>query len=154
MEFKRLLEYKGTISEYHIAKSTSEIICFSEKIDHWSIWSATFLTGVMLHILYSEENPTFEEVLKFLNTTNMSLEEKLRAIILFKHSNETTLFKEIYDDVVKITTEDSEGDRGLIEYPQTHPIAAKAAVDMLIKSEKERVCILWVTLNNLSKYSS
>ena len=152
-KFNPLLEIKKeTMSEYQDTRIIAEIVCFSEKPDHWTESATSFLTGIILHILYSEKNPTLGEVVKFLTSPDMIFEEKMRTIMTYEHSKITTLFKEIYNDVVKLSAEDDEGEKISIEYPKTHPKAARVAGDMLEKADKERASIVSTALTKLGIY--
>ncbi len=151
-KFNPLLEIKkGTMSEYQDTRIIAEIICFAEKPDHWTESATSFLTGVILHVLYAEDNPTLGGVVKFLTSPDMDFEEKMTLIMTYDHSHDNSLFKEIYNDIVKLKVED-EGESVTIEYPRTHPKAARVAGDMLEKADKERASIVSTALTKLGIY--
>ncbi len=151
-KFNPLLEIKkGTMSEYQDTRIIAEIICFAERPDHWTESATSFLTGVILHVLYTEKNPTLGEIVKFLTSPDMDFEEKMTLIMTYDHSQSSSLFKEIYNDVVKLKVED-EGESVTIEYLRTHPKAARVAGDMLEKADKERASIVSTALTKLGIY--
>jgi len=151
-KFNPLLEIKkGTMSEYQDTRIIAEIICFAEKPDHWTESATSFLTGVILHVLYAEDNPTLGGVVKFLTSPDMDFEEKMTLIMTYDHSHDNSLFKEIYNDVIKLKVED-EGESVTVEYLRTHPKAARVAGDMLEKADKERASIVSTALTKLGIY--
>ncbi len=149
-KFNPLLEIKKrTMSEYQDTRIIAEIICFSEKPDHWTESATSFLTGVILHVLYAENIPTLGGVVKFLTSPDMSFEEKMNEMMQYDHSkNDEYIFKTLYNDTVKL----SGGDGEKIVFPTTHPKVARVARDMLEKADKERASIVSTALTKLGIY--
>lgn len=144
---------KGKMSEYQDTRIIAEIICASDRPDHWTQSATSFLTGIILHVLYTDPNPTLGGVVKFLTSPEMDLEEKMESIIISMHTTDPNLFKEIYNDTVKLKMEDEDtGEVTTEESRCTHPVAVRVAGDMLSKADKERASIVSTALTKLGIY--
>ena len=144
---------KGKNCEYQDTRIIAEIICASDRPDHWSQSATSFLTGIILHIIYSESNPTLGGIVRFLTSTETNFEDKMELIMSYPHTEDSTLFENIYHDVVKLNVEDEETKELIVtEFPNTHPVAARVAGDMLGKADKERASIVSTALTKLGIY--
>lgn len=92
--------------------------------DHWDKTAYALLVGVILHVLYSEEDKTLAGCARFLSDPSRTLKETL------------TLMK----------------DAAHLRCGGTHPSVAQAAREMMNKSDNERSGVLSTTLSLLSLY--
>jgi type IV secretion system protein VirD4 len=98
-----------------------------ERRNHWEKTSHALLVGVILHVLYAEEEKTLARVASFLSDPRRSFEHTLRAMMATNHL-------------------------GTREKPQVHPIVAQAAREVLNKSENERSGVLSTAMSFLGLY--
>ncbi|WP_306259967.1 conjugal transfer protein TraG [Pararhizobium sp. IMCC21322] len=95
-----------------------------EKRNHWEKTSHALLVGVILHVLYAEENKTLAGVAAFLSDPKRPIETTLRAMMAAAHL----------------------GDAG------PHPVVASAARELLNKSDNERSGVLSTAMSFLGLY--
>lgn len=94
-----------------------------EKRDHWEKTGHALLVGVVLHVLYAEEDKTLYGVANFLSDPARSIYETLNYMLNYPHL----------------------GDRA-------HPTVAKCAREMLNKSENELSSVVSTANSFLSLY--
>lgn len=92
--------------------------------DHWDKTAYALLVGVILHVLYSEEDKTLAGCARFLSDPSRTLKETLALMKDAPH----------------------------LSCGGTHPSVAQAAREMMNKSENERSGVLSTTLSLLSLY--
>ncbi len=98
-----------------------------ERRNHWEKTSHALLVGVILHVLYAEEEKTLARVASFLSDPRRSFEHTLRAMMATNHL-------------------------GTNAKPQVHPVVAQAAREVLNKSENERSGVLSTAMSFLGLY--
>ncbi len=141
---------KGTIYEMQDAQIIADIVCAAEKEDHWTNSAKKIFTGVMLHILYVEKEPSIGKVLRFLTNPDKDLEDKMVEILNTKHTFDSDLFLSIYNDTTKVRLEEDTYD----DRPCTHPKAAREAGDIISKPDKERESIMSSLISMLGIYAN
>ena len=95
-----------------------------ERRNHWEKTGHSLLVGVILHVLYAEEDKTLAGCARFLSDPARSFAVSLRAMMTTAHL----------------------GPEGV------HPIVAQAARELLNKSENERSGVLSTAMSFLSLY--
>jgi type IV secretion system protein VirD4 len=95
-----------------------------ERRNHWEKTGHALLVGVILHVLYAEEDKTLSGCVRFLSDPKRSFAVALRIMMTTRHL----------------------GERGV------HPIVAQAARELLNKSENERSGVLSTAMSFLSLY--
>ncbi|WP_449045758.1 conjugal transfer protein TraG [Paracoccus versutus] len=95
-----------------------------EKRNHWEKTSHALLVGVILHVLYAEEDKTLARVAAFLSDPRRSIETTLAAMMKTPHLGEAG----------------------------PHPVIASAARELLNKSENERSGVLSTAMSFLGLY--
>ncbi|MCF2673638.1 type IV secretory system conjugative DNA transfer family protein [Fusobacterium varium] len=130
---------KGTVFEYQDARLIAETI-ISPKKDQDNFFgpsAVTFLTGVILHVLYLKQGKvaSLADVYRFVTSPDSSEEEKLEQMKAGTHNlnEKESLFDEIYGEIITIDG---------TEYPRTHPIASRVGADMLGRAANERSGII------------
>jgi type IV secretion system protein VirD4 len=98
-----------------------------ERRNHWEKTSHSLLVGVILHVLYAEEDKTLARVAAFLSDPSRSFERTLRVMLGTNHL-------------------------GTDEDPQVHPVVAQVARELLNKAENERSGVLSTAMSFLSLY--
>lgn len=98
-----------------------------ERRNHWEKTGHSLLVGVILHVLYAEEEKTLARVAAFLSDPSRSFERTLRVMMSTNH----------------LGTEDA---------PKVHPVVAQAARELLNKSENERSGVLSTAMSFLGLY--
>jgi type IV secretion system protein VirD4 len=98
-----------------------------ERRNHWEKTSHSLLVGVILHVLYAEEEKTLARVAAFLSDPRRSFEHTLRAMMATDHL-------------------------GTRERPMVHPVVAQAAREVLNESENERSGVLSTAMSFLGLY--
>src|SRR5260370_16712579 len=88
-----------------------------ERRPHWEKTSHALLVGVILHVLYAEENKTLTRVAEILADPAQSFEKTLRIMMATNHL-------------------------GTPKPPNVHPAVAASARQLLNKSENERSALL------------
>src|SRR6201996_4155014 len=98
-----------------------------ERRNHWEKTSHSLLVGVILHVLYAEEDKTLARVASFMSDPQRSFEATLRRMMATNHLG-------------------SDGQ------PIVHPVVASAAREVLNKSENERSGVLSTAMSFLGLY--
>ncbi len=98
-----------------------------ERRNHWEKTSHSLLVGVILHVLYAEEEKTLARVASFLSDPLKSFEATLRDMMATNHL-------------------------GTQAAPVVHPVVASAAREVLNKSENERSGVLSTAMSFLGLY--
>ena len=98
-----------------------------ERRNHWEKTSHSLLVGVILHVLYAEEEKTLARVAAFLSDPTRSFECSLHLMMTTNH----------------LGTENA---------PGVHPVVAQAARELLNKSENERSGVLSTAMSFLGLY--
>jgi type IV secretion system protein VirD4 len=98
-----------------------------ERRNHWEKTSHSLLVGVILHVLYAEEEKTLARVASFMSDPRKSFEATLRAMMETNHL-------------------------GTKQAPVVHPVVASAAREVLNKSENERSGVLSTAMSFLGLY--
>jgi type IV secretion system protein VirD4 len=98
-----------------------------ERRNHWEKASHSLLVGVILHVLYTEEEKTLARVTEILADPLRSFEKVLRIMMTTNHMGT--------NGVVKI-----------------HPVVAAVARELLNKSENERSGVLSTAVSMLGLY--
>ena len=98
-----------------------------ERRNHWEKTGHSLLVGVILHVLYAEEEKTLARVAAFLSDPSRSFERTLRVMMSTNH----------------LGTQDA---------PKVHPVVAQAARELLNKSENERSGVLSTAMSFLGLY--
>jgi type IV secretion system protein VirD4 len=98
-----------------------------ERRNHWEKTSHSLLVGVILHVLYAEQDKTLARVASFMSDPRRSFEATLRHMMATNH----------------LGTEES---------PIIHPVVASAAREVLNKSENERSGVLSTAMSFLGLY--
>jgi type IV secretion system protein VirD4 len=98
-----------------------------ERRNHWEKTSHSLLVGVILHVLYAEEEKTLARVASFMSDPRKSFEATLRDMMATNHL-------------------------GSQESPLVHPVVASAAREVLNKSENERSGVLSTAMSFLGLY--
>lgn len=98
-----------------------------ERRNHWEKTSHSLLVGVILHVLYAEEEKTLARVASFLSDPQRSFEHTLRAMMATNHL-------------------------GTRQHPEVHPVVASAAREVLNKSDNERSGVLSTAMSFLGLY--
>jgi type IV secretion system protein VirD4 len=105
-------------------------------LDHWQKTGMALLVGVILHVLYMENDKTLKGVSSFLSNPHCTIEETLYQMLSAKH--------------------DPEGVRGWIDREgnptDAHPVIAESAREILNKAEQERSGVVSTAMSFLSLY--
>ncbi len=98
-----------------------------ERRSHWEKTGHALLVGVILHVLYAEEEKTLARVAAFLSDPKRTFERTLSVMMSTNHL-------------------------GTKENPKVHPVVAQAARELLNKSENERSGVLSTAMSFLGLY--
>ena len=98
-----------------------------ERRNHWEKTSHSLLVGVILHVLYAEQDKTLARVASFMSDPRRSFEATLRHMMATNHL-------------------------GTEKTPVVHPVVASAAREVLNKSENERSGVLSTAMSFLGLY--
>jgi type IV secretion system protein VirD4 len=98
-----------------------------ERRSHWEKTGHALLVGVILHVLYAEEEKTLSRVAAFLCDPKRTFERTLSVMMSTNHL-------------------------GTKENPKVHPVVAQAARELLNKSENERSGVLSTAMSFLGLY--
>ncbi len=110
--YNPLLEIRKGPGEVRDVQNVVEILCddgTGKHADFWTNSAKSLLTGLLLHVLYAEEDKSLAGVLAFLRSPDRSLEESFERMLNTRHL----------------------GDR-------THPVVANSAKSLLNQAEKVR----------------
>lgn len=130
-KYNPLLEVRKGPDEVRDVQNIADILVDPEgaleRRSHWEKTSHALLVGVILHILYSEEEKTLARVARFLSDPRRSFEHTLRAMMATNHL-------------------------GTVDKPVVHPVVASAAREVLNKSDNERSGVLSTAMSFLGLY--
>nr|WP_218036578.1 conjugal transfer protein TraG [Sphingobium sp. EM0848] len=129
--YNPLLEVRRGADEVRDVQNIADILVDPEGAlttrNHWEKTSHSLLVGVILHILYAEEEKTLAHVATFLSDPRQSFAATLHRMMTANHL-------------------------GTNEHPQVHPVVASAARELLNKSENERSGVLSTAMSFLGLY--
>ncbi|HEY5237374.1 MAG TPA: conjugal transfer protein TraG [Rhizomicrobium sp.] len=129
--YNPLLEVRKGPDEVRDVQNIADILVDPEgaleRRNHWEKTSHSLLVGVILHVLYSEEEKTLARVASFLSDPRRSFEHTLRAMMATNHL-------------------------GTAKTPIVHPVVASAAREVLNKSDNERSGVLSTAMSFLGLY--
>lgn len=129
--YNPLLEVRKGPNEVRDVQNIADILVDPEgaleKRNHWEKTSHSLLVGVILHVLYAEEEKTLARVATFLSDPQRSFQHTLRKMMETNHL-------------------------GTMDAPIVHPVVASAAREVLNKSENERSGVLSTAMSFLGLY--
>ena len=129
--YNPLLEVRKGPDEVRDVQNIADILVDPEgaleRRSHWEKTGHSLLVGVILHVLYAEEEKTLARVASFLSDPRRSFEHTLRAMMATNHL-------------------------GTKETPVVHPVVASAAREVLNKSPNERSGVLSTAMSFLGLY--
>lgn len=129
--YNPLLEVRRGACEIRDVQNIADILVDPEgaleRRNHWEKTSHSLLVGAILHILYTDADKTLARVATFLSDPERAFTATLRAMM----------------------TADHLGSPGA---PETHPVIASAARELLNKSENERSGVLSTAMSFLGLY--
>ena len=129
--YNPLLEVRKGANEVRDVQNIADILVDPEgaleRRSHWEKTSHALLAGVILHVLYAEEEKTLARVAAFLSDPSRSFERTLRIMMSTNHL-------------------------GAKDAPEVHPVVAQAARELLNKSDNERSGVLSTAMSFLGLY--
>ena len=129
--YNPLLEVRRGPHEVRDVQNIADILVDPEgaldRRNHWEKTSHALLVGVILHVLYAEEEKTLARVATVLSDPQRSFEHTLRRMMATNHL-------------------------GAADRPVVHPVVASAAREVLNKSENERSGVLSTAMSFLGLY--
>jgi type IV secretion system protein VirD4 len=129
--YNPLLEVRKGAGEVRDVQNIADILVDPEgsleRRSHWEKTGHALLVGVILHVLYAEEEKTLARVASFLSDPSRTFE---KALGLMKATNHL----------------------GTKRAPKVHPVVAQVARELLNKSENERSGVLSTAMSFLSLY--
>ncbi|MBY0374601.1 MAG: IncP-type conjugal transfer protein TraG, partial [Bryobacteraceae bacterium] len=129
--YNPLLEVRKGVGEVRDVQNIADILVDPEgsleRRSHWEKTGHALLVGVILHVLYAEEEKTLARVASFLSDPSRTFEKTLG---LMKATNHL----------------------GTKRAPKVHPVVAQVARELLNKSENERSGVLSTAMSYLSLY--
>jgi type IV secretion system protein VirD4 len=129
--YNPLLEVRKGPDEVRDVQNIADILVDPEgaleRRTHWEKTSHSLLVGVILHVLYAEEEKTLARVATFLSDPQRSFQHTLRKMMETNHL-------------------------GTVAKPIVHPVVASAAREVLNKSENERSGVLSTAMSFLGLY--
>jgi len=130
-KYNPLLEVRKGPHEVRDVQNIADILVDPEgaleRRNHWEKTSHSLLVGVILHVLYAEEDKTLARVASIMSDPRRSFEATLRHMMATNHL-------------------------GSDETPLVHPVVASAAREVLNKSENERSGVLSTAMSFLGLY--
>ena len=130
-KFNPLLEVRRGRNEVRDVQNIADILVDPEgsleRRNHWEKTSHALLVGVILHVLYAEEEKTLARVASFLSDPSRTIERALRIMMTTNHV-------------------------GTDENPQVHPTVAETARELLNKSDNERSGVVSTAMSFLGLY--
>lgn len=130
--FNPLMEVRKGASEVRDVQNIADILVDPEgtleRRNHWEKTAHSLLVGVILHVLYAQEDKTLSGCARFLSDPSRTFEKTLNDMLSAKHI------------VIPNGTR------------EVHPIVAQAARELLNKSENERSGVLSTALSFLGLY--
>ena len=131
VRFNPLMEVRRGNNEVRDAQNIADILVDPEgSLDHrnhWVLSAHSLLVGVILHVLYAEKDKSLTGAARFLADPFRTLNMALDIMLMSNHL-------------------------GTIDKPETHPVVAQAARELLNKSENERSGVLSTAMSFLSLY--
>jgi len=129
--YNPLLEVRKGPNEVRDVQNIADILVDPEgaleRRNHWEKTSHSLLVGVILHVLYAEEQKTLSRVATFLSDPLRSFPHTLRQMLETNHL-------------------------GTPGTPVVHPVVASAAREVLNKSDNERSGVLSTAMSFLGLY--
>ena len=129
--YNPLLEVRKGSDEVRDVQNIADILVDPEgaleRRTHWEKTSHSLLVGVILHVLYAEEEKTLARVATILSDPQQPFARVLKRMMETNHI-------------------------GTKEHPQVHPVVASAARELLNKSENERSGVLSTAMSFLGLY--
>lgn len=131
---------KGTFHEWQDARVIAETIISPNKLKDpfFGPSGVTYLTAVILHVLYMKKRSTanLADVYNFITSPQFSEDQKLQQMIKAEHNTDEreSLFYEIYNDIIVQKSGE--------ESPRTHPRVSRIAAEMADRADKERSGII------------
>jgi type IV secretion system protein VirD4 len=129
--YNPLLEVRKGPAEVRDVQNIADILVDPEgaleRRTHWEKTSHSLLVGVILHVLYAEQQKTLTRVTEILADPSQSFEKTLRIMLATNHLGTAT-------------------------QPKVHPVVAAAARELLNKSENERSGVLSTAVSFLGLY--
>jgi type IV secretion system protein VirD4 len=129
--YNPLLEVRRGEQEVRDVQNIADILVDPEgaleRRSHWEKTAHSLLVGAILHILYTDEDKTLARVATFLSDPERSFAASLLHMMKANHL-------------------------GTAAKPETHPVVASAARELLNKSENERSGVLSTTMSFLGLY--
>ncbi|MEY9415175.1 type IV secretory pathway TraG/TraD family ATPase VirD4 [Bradyrhizobium japonicum] len=129
--YNPLLEVRKGAAEVRDVQNIADILVDPEgaleRRTHWEKTSHSLLVGVILHVLYAEEQKTLTRVTEILADPAPSFEKTLRIMLATNHL-------------------------GTAKEPKVHPVVAATARELLNKSENERSGVLSTAVSFLGLY--
>lgn len=129
--YNPLLEVRKGAAEVRDVQNIADILVDPEgaleRRTHWEKTSHSLLVGVILHVLYAEQNKTLTRVTEILADPAQSFEKTLRIMLATNHL-------------------------GTEAEPKVHPVVAATARELLNKSENERSGVLSTAVSFLGLY--
>jgi type IV secretion system protein VirD4 len=129
--YNPLLEVRKGAGEVRDVQNIADILVDPEgsldRRSHWEKTGHALLVGVILHVLYAEEEKTLARVASLLSDPSRTFEKTLRLIKATNHL-------------------------GTKRAPKVHPVVAQVARELLNKSENERSGVLSTAMSYLSLY--
>jgi type IV secretion system protein VirD4 len=129
--FNPLLEVRRGENEVRDVQNIVDILVDPEgsleRRNHWEKTGHALLVGVILHVLYAEEEKTLANVARFLSDPSRTIDRTLRIMMTTNHI-------------------------GTKEHPAAHPVVAEAAREVLNKAENERSGVLSTAMSLLGLY--
>jgi type IV secretion system protein VirD4 len=129
--YNPLLEVRKGPDEVRDVQNIADILVDPEgaldRRTHWEKTSHSLLVGIILHVLYSEEEKTLARVATILSDPKHSFAHTLREMMETNHL-------------------------GTDKAPEVHPVVASAARELLNKSENERSGVLSTAMSFLGLY--
>ncbi|TWB89913.1 type IV secretion system protein VirD4 [Bradyrhizobium macuxiense] len=129
--YNPLLEVRKGVAEVRDVQNIADILVDPEgaleRRSHWEKTSHSLLVGVILHVLYAEQQKTLTRVSEILADPAQSFEKTLRIMLATNHL-------------------------GTEAEPKVHPVVAATARELLNKSENERSGVLSTAVSFLGLY--
>jgi type IV secretion system protein VirD4 len=129
--YNPLLEVRKGAAEVRDVQNIADILVDPEgaleRRTHWEKTSHSLLVGIILHVLYAEEQKTLTRVTEILADPAQSFEKTLRIMMSTNHL-------------------------GTASEPKVHPVVAATARELLNKSENERSGVLSTAVSFLGLY--
>ncbi len=129
--YNPLLEVRKGEGEVRDVQNIADILVDPEgsleRRSHWEKTGHALLVGVILHVLYAEEEKTLARVASFLSDPSWTFEKTLGRMKATNHL-------------------------GTKESPMVHPVVAQVARELLNKSQNERSGVLSTAMSFFSLY--